>query len=84
MKEPWARIVSLEPNNDSVVASPGINNIALDGVLIVSGVASCTSDHAEGMTVEMEGMLNQEFSQLQSEQDENLDPLVLQPPNLES
>ena len=50
MKEPWAGIVSEEPNRYEVrSASAGADDIADDGVVKVVGRISCATDHVERM-----------------------------------
>ena len=63
MEEPRSWIVGPETNGNIVASTSNIDNIALDGVVVVVDAAASTSDHAEGMTVKMEWMLQYEESE---------------------
>ena len=57
MHNPRASIVRTEPNGDVVPSDSEADNIALNGVGEVVGAAAGTADDAEGMTVQMDGVL---------------------------
>jgi hypothetical protein len=57
MHDPRASIIGTEPDGDVVACTSEADNIALNGVGEVVGAAAGTPDDAEGMAVQVNGVL---------------------------
>ena len=57
MKEPWTRVVSLEPDRDIIVRATNVYDVAHDWVVEVVRRVSRAADDVEDMSMQVERML---------------------------
>ena len=57
MEKPWTRVIGLEPNRNVISGVANAHNITDDRILEVVRRVAGTTNHVEGMPVQVDGVL---------------------------